>query len=389
MDFRLTEEQKMLHDTAYEFAKKEWAPRTIEIDESNRFPMWLWDRLRELEWCGLMVPKEYGGAGLTLTDTCIMLEAAVHAGGDVGSALAWATHLSIGTLPIVLCGTEEQKKTYLPKIASGEWMTCFMLTEPNVGSDATGIECTAVRDKDEYVINGTKTFITNAHTAKVGIVMASTDRSKGARGVTAFIIPDMQAPGITVSEPFNKIGPRGSEQSEVNFSNVRIPAECRLLEEGDGFTKVGAQNLEWERTCLTAIWTGLLGYNIDLAVKYAKERKQFGHPIVQYAQIRELIAQMKLEYDICKLLMYKAAWLKDNGYPAALEATEYKVFVGQCGMRSASAAMQIFGGYGLLKEYLIERSLRDAKLAQIGAGTEQMLLEIIARIVTQTRSLTI
>jgi len=388
MDLNLSQEQKLLHDTIYKFAKEEWEPRTVEIDDSNRFPMWLWDRFRKEGWCGMMIPKEYGGAGLTLLDTCIALEAATHAGGDIGSTLAWATHLSIGSVPLLICGNDEQKKAYLPKMALGEWMSCFMLTEPNVGSDAAGVETTAVRDGDFYVLNGTKTFITNAYRADVGMIMATTDKSKGAKGITAFIV-DMHVPGITVSEPFEKIGPRGSEQSEVHFDNVKIPVKNRLLEEGDGFIKVGVQNLEFERTCLTSIWTGNLGYNLDLAIAYAKQRVQFGHPIVQYAQIREKIAHLKMDYDICKLMMYAAASRKSAGKPAPLEATEFKVFAGQSSCRSALEAMQIFGGMGLMKEMKIERSLRDAKLAQIGAGSEQMLLELIARLVTGTRSLTI
>lgn len=388
MDFRLSQEQQLLQDTVYAFAKKEWEPRTQEIDESNRFPMWLWERFRELGWCGLMVPEEYGGAGLGLTETCIALEAATHAGGDVGSDLTWASHLSIGSIPILKCGNEEQKKKYLPKLASGEWMSCFMLTEPDVGSDAASITTSAVREGDYYIVNGTKTFITNAAKADVGMLMASTDRSKGAKGITAFMV-DMHADGITVSEPFDKIGPRGSEQSEVHFENVKIPVAERIMEEGEGFIKVGVTNLEFERTCLTSIWTGLLGYNLDLAVKYAKERVQFGHPIVQYSQIRDKIAQMRMDYDICKLLMFAAASKKDRGEAAPLEATEFKSFCGQVGIRNASDAMQIFGGYSLIKDYKIERSLRDAKLGQIGAGSEQMLLELIARMTTGTRSLTI
>lgn len=388
MDFRLTEEQQMLHDAVYRFAKNEWEPRTQEIDESNQFPLWLWEKLRENGWCGIMVPTQYGGAGLGLTEACIAFEAATHAGGDTGAALGWATHCSIGTLPIVLCGNEEQKQKYLPKLASGEWISCFMLTEPNVGSDAAGVECTAVLNGDHYVLNGTKTFITNARVAKLGLILASTDKSRGAGGLTAFIV-EMDSPGISIGPPFNKIGNRGSEQSEVSFDNVMIPVENRLMGEGDGFKKVGVQNLEYERTALTAIWTGVLGYNISLAAAYAKQRKQFGHPIISFAQIREKLALMQMDYDIAKLLMNKSCWLKDNGLPGAMESTEYKVFIGQANMRSAAEAIQIFGGYGLLKECKIERSLRDAKLAQIGAGSEQMLLEVITRMITGTRSLTI
>jgi alkylation response protein AidB-like acyl-CoA dehydrogenase len=388
MDLRFNEEQQRLHDTAYKFAQNEWEPKTLEIDESNRFPMWLWEKFRELGWCGLLVPEEYGGAGLGMLETCLMIEAAVHGGGDVGSALTWASHLSIGSVPILKCGNEAQKQKYLPKLASGEWMSCFMLTEPNVGSDATGVETTAELKGDYYVINGTKTFITNAAKADVGMLMASTDLSKKARGLTAFMV-DMHADGITVSEPFDKIGPRGSEQSEVHFDNVKVPVEDRIMEEGEGFVKVGVTNLEFERTGLACIWTGLQGYSIDLAVKYANERQQFGHPIAQYAQIRDRIAQMRLDYDVSKLLMYQAASKMDNHEPAMLESVEYKVYNSQASIKTAVEAMQVFGGYSLMKEYKIERSLRDAKLAAIGAGSEQMLLEIIARATTGVRSLTI
>jgi alkylation response protein AidB-like acyl-CoA dehydrogenase len=388
MNFELSEEQQRLHDTVFAFAKKEWEPRTLEIDASHRFPAWLWARMRELGWCGLMVPAEYGGAGLGLLDTCIMIQAATQAGGDIGSCLAWGTHLSIGTIPIVLCGSEAQKKKYLPRIASGEWMSCFCLTEPGVGSNAAGVELKAERRGDHYVLNGTKTFITNASVADVGIVIATTDKSKRAAGVSAFIV-DMKTPGITVSAPFDKIGNRGSETCEVGFADALIPAENRLLNEGDGFMQVGVKTLEYERTCLTAIWTGNIGYNIALSVKYAGDRQQFGNPILLYAQIRDRIAQMQIDYDISKLMMYRAASKKDSGTPAPLEATEYKVFTGQASVRSALEAIQIHGGYGLMTEYKVERSLRDAKLGQIGAGTEQMLLELITRLVTGTRSKTI
>jgi len=387
MDLRLTEEQQSLYDTAYKFAQKEWEPKTLEIDDENRFPLWLWDKLKENGWLGLLVPEEYGGAGLGLLETCLIMEAAVRAGGDVGSALTWGSHLTIGSVPILTCGNEAQKEKYLPKLASGEWMSCFMLTEPNVGSDAAGVETTAERKGDYYIVNGTKTFITNAAKADVGMLMASTDLSKKAKGITAFMV-DMHSEGITIGEPFDKIGPRGSEQSEVHFNNVKVPVEDRILEEGEGFIKVGVTNLEFERTGLASIWTGLQGYSIDLAVKYACEREQFGHKIAEFPQIRDRIAQMRLEYDISKLLMYQAASKIDNGEKGMLESTEYKVYNSQACIRTALEAMQIFGGYSLIKEYKIERSLRDAKLSSIGAGSEQMLLEIIARATTGVRSMT-
>jgi len=388
MDLRLSEEQQSLIDTAYRFAQNEWEPRTLEIDESNRFPLWLWEKFRELNWCGLLIPEEYGGAGLSMLDACLLMEAAVHGGGDVGSALTWGSHVTIGSVPILTCGNEAQKEKFLPKFASGEWMSCFMLTEPNVGSDAAGIETTAELKGDYYLVNGTKTFITNAAKADWGMLMASTDRSKKARGITAFMV-DMHADGVTVGEPFDKIGPRGSEQSEVHFDNVKIPVEDRILEEGEGFIKVGLTNLAYERTGLGPMWTGVQGYSIDLAVKYANEREQFGHKISCYSQIRERIAQMRIDYDISKLLMYQAACKVDCGEDAMVAASEYKVFNSRASMQNAIEAMQIFGGYSLIKEYKIERSLRDAKLATIGAGSEQMIMEIIARATVGGRSLTI
>lgn len=388
MDFTLTEEQKMFHDTVFKFTKNEWEPRTIEIDESDSFPWWLWDKLRDMGWCGLLIPQEYGGAGLNVLDTCVILEAAGHAGADTGSNLAWGVHLSIGTVPIILCGNEEQKKKYLPRIASGEWITCLCLTEPNVGSDAANVQCTAVRKGDHYVLNGTKMFITNGPIADVAIVIAATDKSKGARGVSAFIV-DKNSPGYSVGKKLDKIGQRGSETSEIIFDNCIVPVENRLLDEGDGFTKIGAANLEYERTILTAIWTGTLGYNLDLAVTYAQQRTQFGNPIIKYSQIREMLVRMKMDYDISKLLMYQAAWMKDQGIPAPAQASMYKAFTGQVSMRSAVEGMQVHGGYGLMREYKIERSLRDAKLGAVGAGTEQVLNEIIARVITGTKSLTL
>lgn len=388
MDFRLNEEQQLLHDTVFKFSKKEWEPKTLEIDAEARFPYWLWHKFREMGWCGLMVPEEYGGAGLGLLEMCIMFEAAAHAGGDTGTALAWGTHCTIGTIPIIKCGSPEQKQRYLPKLASGEWIGCFCLTEPNVGSDAAHVQCTAAHKGDHYVLNGSKMFITNGPNADVAIVIAATDKSRGASGLSAFIV-EKGFSGFSVGKTLEKIGQHGSETSEIVFDNCIVPVENRLLDEGDGFKKVGAVNLEYERTGLTAIWAGNIGYNIDLAIAYAKQRVQFGHPIIEYAQIREKIAQMQLEYDICKLLMYSAASKKDRGEFAPLEATEFKVFCAQASVRSALEAIQIHGGYGLMREYKVERSLRDSKLGQVGAGTEQMLLELIARITTGSRSLTI
>lgn len=388
MDFTLTEEQKMLHDTVFKFTKNEWEPRTVEIDESDIFPWWLWDRLRQLDWCGLLIPEEYGGSGLSVLDTAVMMEAAGHAGADTGSALAWGVHLSIGTVPIIFCGSEEQKQKYLPKIAAGECITCFGLTEPNVGSDAVNVQCTAVRKGDHYVLNGTKMFITNGPIADLAIVIAATDKSKGARGVSAFIV-EKNFPGYSVGKKLDKIGQRGSETSELIFENCIVPVENRLLEEGEGFTKVGAMNLEYERSILSASWTGMMGYNVDLASSYAQQRIQFGHPIVKYSQIREMLVRMKVNYEISKLLLYRVAWMKDNGIPAPLEASMYKAFTGKTCMESAIDGMQVHGGYGLMREYKIERSLRDAKLAAVGAGTDQVLNEIIARMITGTRSLTL
>lgn len=388
MDFTLTEEQRMLHDTVFKFTKNEWEPRTVEIDEEDKFPWWLWQRLRELDWCGLLIPEEYGGAGLSVTDACIMFEAAGHAGADTGTNLAWGVHCSIGVVPIILCGNKQQKEKYLPKIASGEWIACFCLTEPNVGSDSANVQCTAVRKGDHYVLNGSKMFITNGPVADVAIVIAATDKSKGPRGISAFIV-EKSFPGYSVGPKLKKIGQHGSETSEIIFDNCIVPVENRLLEEGDGFTKVGAANLEYERAILTSNWTGMLGYNLTLAANYAQQRTQFGHPIVKYPQIREMLVRMKVDYDISKLLMYQAAWMKDNGIPAPAEASMYKAFTGKACLRSASDGIQVHGGYGLMTEYKIERSLRDAKLGEVGAGTEQVLNEIIARVITGTRSLTL
>jgi alkylation response protein AidB-like acyl-CoA dehydrogenase len=222
----------------------------------------------------------------------------------------------------------------------------------------------------------------------MAIVIASTDPAKGPRGISAFIV-ERGFPGYSTGPKMNKIGQHGSETSEVIFQDCIVPVENRLLGEGDGFTRVGAANLEYERTILTAIWTGMIGYNLDLSVAYASQRTQFGHPIVKYSQIREMLTRMKTDYDTSKLMMYRAAWMKDQGIPAPAEAAMYKAFTGQASMRTAVEGMQVHGGYGLMREYKIERSLRDAKLGAVGAGTEQVLNEIVARVITGTRSLTL
>lgn len=387
MDFVMSEEQRMLHDAVYKFTRNEWEPKTTTVDKEEKFPWWLWNRLKELQWCGLMIPEEYGGAGLGALDASIIYEAAGHAGADTGTALAWASHAVIGTMPIVLCGSPDQKERYLPKLASGEWISCFCLTEPNVGSDASNVQCSAVRRGDHYILNGTKMFITNGPIADVAIVIAATDRSKGARGVSAFIV-EKNFPGFSVGKPLEKIGQHGSETSEVIFDNCIVPVQNLLMDEGQGFSGVGTANLEYERVVLPAIWVGTLGYNLDLATSYAKQREQFGKPIVMFPQIREMLVRMKTDYDIAKLLLFRAAWLKDQGIPAPLEATMFKVFTGQASMRSAIEGMQVFGGYGMMREYKIERSLRDAKLTSVGGGTEQVLNEVIARVITGTRSVT-
>ncbi|MDY6795351.1 MAG: acyl-CoA dehydrogenase family protein [Actinomycetota bacterium] len=379
MDFELSQEQKAFFEEVKEFAENEIAPNTEEYDRKSEFYWDGWRKMGEIGLLGLPFPEEYGGSDGGALDTAVAMDAFAVGGADAGIALSWGAHTIIGAVPIWVMGTEEQKKKYLPGICSGKKISSFGLTEPDAGSDAASIKTTADRNGDDYVINGSKMFITNGPICDLCIVVAVTDKEKGANGISTFIV-DRETEGFEVSRELDKMGNRTSPTAELAFNDCRVPAENLLGAEGDGFYGVGKATLEWERAIMVAPAVGNMEANINRCIEYARERKQFGRPIGKFQSIAFKIADMKCLLDTSRLLVYRVAWMKDQGIPAMMEACVCKLFVTESGFKVANEAVQIFGGYGYIREYPVERTLRDAKLGTIGAGTSEVQKMIISRL---------
>jgi butyryl-CoA dehydrogenase len=379
MDFELSQEQKAFFKEVKEFAEKEIAPYTEEYDRQSEFFWDGWKKMGEMGLLGLPFPEEYGGSGAGALDTAIAMDAFAAGGGDAGVSLSWGAHTIIGAVPIWAMGSEEQKRKYLPGICTGEKISSFGLTEPDAGSDAASIKTTATRGGDSYLLNGSKMFITNGPIADYCIVIAVTDKEKGAGGISAFIV-EKDFPGFEVSRELDKMGNRTSPTAELAFNDCRVPEANLLGQEGDGFYGVGKATLEWERAIMVAPAVGCMEANINRCIEYARERKQFGRPIARFQSIAFKIAEMKCLLDACRLLVYRVAWMKDQGMPAMMEACVCKLFVTESGFKVANEAVQIFGGYGYMREYPVERTLRDAKLGTIGAGTSEIQKMIISRL---------
>jgi alkylation response protein AidB-like acyl-CoA dehydrogenase len=379
MDFELSQEQKAFFKEVKDFAEKEIAPFTEDYDRKSEFFWDGWKKMGDMGLLGLPFPEEYGGSDAGALDTAIAMDAFAAGGADAGVALSWGAHSIIGGVPIWIMGTEEQRKKYLPGICSGETISSLGLTEPDAGSDAASVKTTAVRDGDDYVLNGSKMFITNGPICDLCIVVASTDKEKGALGISTFIV-ERKSPGFEVSRELDKMGNRTSPTGELAFSDCRVPAENLLGAEGDGFYGVGKATLEWERAIMVAPAVGSMEVNINRCIEYAKERKQFGRPIGKFQAVAFKIAEMKCLLDASRLLVYKVAWMKDQGIPAMMEACVCKLSVTENSVRVANDAVQIFGGYGYIREYPVERTLRDAKLGTIGAGTSEIQKLIISRL---------
>jgi alkylation response protein AidB-like acyl-CoA dehydrogenase len=323
-------------------------------------------------------PEEYGGSSASAVATCLALESFGRAGVDTGLTLSWSAHMILAGIPIWKFGTEEQKQRYLPGMSSGELIGCFCLTEPNAGSDATGMKTRAERKGDRWVLNGSKTFITNAPVGDVFIVTAVTDPKAKAQGISAFLV-DGKAPGLSTGTPFHKLGHRSSPTSEVFFEDCEIPADALLGPEGGGFTAVGHTILGWERSCLLAPCVGGIGACLDLGAAYSMERHQFKRPIGEFQAMQHKLADMRVAYEVGRYMVLKVAWHLDRGEVPMRDAAMAKLFVSERLVRSAEDLVQIFGGYGYIKEYAPERIYRDAKLSTIGAGTSEIQKSIIAR----------
>ena len=375
MDFELTQDQKLIRDTVRDFAQNEIVPRAAEIDRTGQFPMDIVKKMADLDLLGLPFPEEYGGAGTDHTSYYLALEEVSQACGSTG--LTYEAHISLGCMQISLFCTKEQKQKYLTPLCQGECLGAFGLTESNAGSDAGGTQTTAVLENGEWIINGSKCFITNASYAKFVTVTAITDKGKGTRGISAIVVPT-DSPGFTIRTHYEKMGLHGSNTTELFLDNVRVPEENLVGVRGEGlkqFLKV----LDGGRIGVAAIAAGLAQASFDASLKYAQEREQFGQPIGKFQGIQFKIADMAMNIELGRLMYLKAAWLQDHGKPFGKEAAMAKLFCSEMATRAALEAIQIHGGYGYMKEFPVERYMRDAKLMEIGEGTSEVQRLVIAR----------
>ena len=374
VSFALTDEQRELRRLAREFSEREVRPKAAEYDEQSTHPA---DVIAKAHEVGLMnphIPEEYGGLGLPGFDGMLIGEEL--AWGCSGIAVSIVAN-TLGAAPVMLSGTEEQKRRWLPPLVETPILCSFGLTEPNAGSDVSGIQTTAVREGDEYVINGSKMFITNAGHADWLVVFASTDKSKGHRGLSAFVVPT-ELDGVVFEKHLDKMGQRATDTSAIAFGGVRVPAENRLGEEGEGF-KIAMRTLDFTRPGTAAGAVGVAQAAFDYSVEYAKTRVQFGQPIAMNQGVNFLVADMATEIEAARLLVWQAAWLLDQGKRATLQSSFAKRFAADTAMKVTTDAVQIFGGYGYIKEYPVEKLMRDAKLFQIYEGTSQIQRLVIAR----------
>jgi len=376
MDFRLSDEQQVLRRTIREFAEAELRPHVMAWDEAQHFPSEIVPRLAELGLLGIQFPECYGGAGMSAVDYCICIEELSRVDPSIGITVA--AHNGLGSAHIYLFGTEAQKERFLAPLARGEMLAAWGLTEPTAGSDAAGTRTVAVRDGDAWVINGSKTFTTHGSVGGVMVAMAVTDRSRGNRGISAFIVP-RGTPGMRPGKKENKLGFRASDTSEVVFEDCRVPLDHLLGEEGQGF--IGAmQVLDAGRIGIAALSVGLAQGAYEVALRYAKERRQFGQPIASFQAIQWKLADMATRIEAARLLTYRAAWLKDRGQPRTTrESSMAKLYASEVAVRAAEECVQIHGGYGFTKDYPAEKFFRDVKLMTIGEGTSEIQRLVIAR----------
>ena len=374
MDYLLTEEQKMIKDLAHKIAEEKIRPAAAKYDISEEYP---WDVLKvmaESDMFGLFIPEEYGGLGTNVMNLCLATEEFSRACG--GIAVCYAAS-ALGTFPIVLFGNDEQKKKYLPDLASGKKVAAFAITEPEAGSDASAIKTTAKKEGDHYILNGLKHFITNGGDAETYVVIAMTDKTKGARGASAFIV-EKGTPGFTFGKKEDKFGIRASSTRELIFTDCKIPAQNLLAKEGMGFI-VTMRTFDMSRPGVAAQALGIAQGALELAVKYVRQRVQFGKPISSFQGIQWMIADMATEVEAARGLVYSTARMVDAGKKdVAKESAMAKMFASDVAMKVSVDALQLFGGYGYMKDYPIEKYVRDAKITQIYEGTNQVQRSIIA-----------
>ncbi|HEY2326426.1 MAG TPA: acyl-CoA dehydrogenase family protein [Gaiellaceae bacterium] len=374
VSFALTDEQRELRALAREFAEKEIRPKAAAYDEASQHPADIIAKAHELGLMNLHVPEEYGGLGLSAFDGMLVGEELNFGCSGIGTAIG-ANGLGAG--PVILSGTHEQQAKWLPPLLESPILCSFGLSEPGAGSDVARLTTSAERRGDEYVISGSKTFITNAGHAAWTVVFAKTDASKGHRGISAFIVP-MDTPGVTIEQHLDKMGQRSTDTSAFALQDVVVPAENRIGEEGDGF-KIAMKTLDFTRPGTAAGAVGVAQAAYELAVEYAKERVTFDVPIAMHQGVNFLIADMATEIEAARLLTWQAAWLLDQGERATLYSSFAKRFAADTAMKVTTDAVQVFGGYGYMKEYPVEKLMRDAKLFQIYEGTSQIQRLVIAK----------
>ncbi len=375
MNFDLSEEQTLLRQTIREFAEREIAPGASARDEAARFPSELIPRMADLGLFGINIPQEYGGAGLDALGFTIIIEEVARFDGAL--ALIIASHNSLCAGHILSFGNETQKQKYLPSLASGKKLGAWALTEPSSGSDAAALKTSATFNADHWILNGEKQFITQGSTAGVYVIMASTDRSQGKRGISAFIV-ERETQGLNVCKVENKLGVRASDTASLRMEDVRV-AKDNLLGDLNGAFDNLSRILQGGRVGIGAMAVGIARGAFEEALKYAEERKQFGKSIAEFEAIQWMLADMATEIDAARLLVQRAARLKDDGQPFSKAASEAKLYASEAAMRATTKAIQIHGGYGYLKDYPVERYFRDAKLCEIGEGTSEVQRMIIAK----------
>ncbi|MDQ0430024.1 MULTISPECIES: acyl-CoA dehydrogenase [Caryophanaceae] len=375
MDFDLTQEQQMIKKTMKEFADKVVAPGAIDRDRSKEFPTEIFKQLSNMGMMGLPFDEKYGGAGADTTSFAIVTEELSRACASTG--ITYSAHISLGGAPLNLFGTEEQKEKYLTPICTGDSFGAFGLTEPNAGSDAGGTETRAVEDGDDWVINGSKVYITNASHAKHLAITAITGMNNGKKEISAIIVPT-DAEGFTIIDNYEKMGLHSSNTTELVLENVRVPKENLLGVRGEGF-KQFLVTLDGGRIGIAAMAVGIAQAAFNKALAYSKERKQFGKPLSEFQITQFKLADMAMKIELARNMVYKAAWLKDQGRPFTKEASMAKLYASEISMEVADEAIQIHGGYGYMKEYEVERYMRDAKLLEIGEGTSEIQRMVIAR----------
>jgi alkylation response protein AidB-like acyl-CoA dehydrogenase len=375
LDFQLSDEQLQLKKMVRDFAEREIAPNVMKWDEPGTFPLETVKELGKLGLMGTIFPTEYGGAGMGYVEYVTAVEELSRVDGSVGIIVA--AHTSLCSNHIFIAGNEEQKRKYVPKLATGEFLGAWGLTEPGAGSDAGGARCSAVRRGNSWVLNGTKTFITNGHYADVAVVVAVTDKTAGTHGLSAFVV-EKGSKGFRSGKKENKLGLRASDTSELIFEDCEIPAENLLGQEGHGFVDA-MKVLDGGRISIAALGLGMAQGAYEAALNYSKERKQFGQPISEFQAIAFKLADLATEVDAARLLTYRAATMKDAGMKTTLESSMAKLYASEVAVKCANEGVQIHGGYGFIKDYPAEKFYRDVKLCTIGEGTSEIQRLVIAR----------